>query len=267
MVAGAGAFARLGHVVKHGRRYAAAAVALVVSAFAIWWSQRDTEHYLSGGTAEFIALFAAPPVPDSAQTRRELDELLALEQSRTAADVAAAQADRRKDLGRFYMALGFDADSPPDLPQVRRLLDRVESDIGSYVRAAKTTFHRLRPYEIETRLHPCIADVRGDQSYPSGHATYGYVVTGVLEQLAPDRRRELRLRGDEFARQRMVCGVHFRSDLEAGRIAARWLIQRLDASPEFLADAAAAARELRSAGQSSHPGIASSPAESPAQSR
>ena len=249
---------------KHTRRYVAAAAVLVACVAAIWWSQRDTEHYLSGGTAEFVALLAAPPAPGSAQTRAELDELLNLELSRSAASVAAAQADRKKDISRFYAAMGFDATRPPDLPQVRRVLERVESDIGGYVRAAKIRFQRLRPYEIETRLHPCIFDVRGDQSYPSGHATYGYVMTGVLEELAPERQRELRLRADEFARQRMVCGVHFRSDLEAGRVAARWLVQRLNASPEFRADAATAARELRAAGQSSCPNCASSSAMSPA---
>jgi len=237
---------------KHTRRYAAAAaVVLTVSAAATFWSQRDTEHYLSGETAEFVVVLAAPPAPESAQTRGELDELLALELSRTAAEVEAAQADRKKDISRFYAALGFDTNQPPELPKTRRLMQRVESDIGVYVRAAKTRFQRLRPYEIETRLHPCIFDVRGDQSYPSGHATYGYVMTAVLEGLAPERRRELRSRGDEFARQRMVCGVHFRSDLEAGRVAAHWLVQRLNASPKFVADAAAAARELRAAGQRS----------------
>ena len=96
----------------------------------------------------------------------------------------------------------------------------MEDDIRPYVRAAKDRFRRLRPYEIEPRLEPCIDDVRGDLSYPSGHATYGYVMAYLLRDMVPERRTQLLARADEFARQRMVCGVHFTSDLEAGRIGA-----------------------------------------------
>ena len=72
-------------------------------------------------------------------------------------------------------------------------------------------------YEIEPRLKPCIDDVQGDLSYPSGHAAFGYAMAYLLSSLVPERRQALEARADEFARQRMMCGVHFRSDLEAGR--------------------------------------------------
>jgi acid phosphatase (class A) len=123
----------------------------------------------------------------------------------------------------------------------------VESDVRAYVRAPKERFRRRRPYEIESRLDPCIGDVQGDLSYPSGHATYGYVMAYLLSELVPERREALSKRADEFARQRMVCGVHFRSDLEAGRAGARALIGMLHESAEFRRDAVEAAEELRAA--------------------
>jgi acid phosphatase (class A) len=225
----------------------AAAALLVVASAANWWSHRDSRHYLNGDTDAFVALFAAPPGPDSAQTRLEIEELLRIERTRNSAQVLAAQTDRKTDVERFFGALGFGPDKPPDLPKVRRLMERVETDIRPYVRAAKTRFLRVRPFEVDSRLHPCIDHVRGDQSYPSGHAAYGYVVTGLLEDMVPERRRELQTRGEEFARQRMVCGVHFRSDIDAGRQGAGWLLVTLSAAPAYLDDMKGARAELRSA--------------------
>jgi len=234
--------------VKHSRRYAAGvAIALIVSGAATFQLQRDSHHYLSAESADFVARFNPPTAPGSAQTRRELDELLALEHARSAADVAAARADRKTEIGRFYAALGLDAKHPPDLPQLRGLMQRVEDDVRPYVRAAKMEFRRMRPYVIEQSLHPCIDDVRRDLSYPSGHAAYGYVMTDLLADMVPERRRELRVRADEFARQRMVCGVHFRSDLEAGRQGARWLAAVIARSPDYRRDMNAARAELRAA--------------------
>ncbi len=84
-----------------------------------------------------------------------------------------------------------------------------------------------------------------DLSYPSGHAAYGYSMAYLLADMVPERRAQLLARADEFARQRMVCGVHFRSDLVAGRRAAELLMTRLRATPEFRRDEAEAAAELR----------------------
>jgi acid phosphatase (class A) len=232
---------------KAPRILAAIAATLAIAGIVQWWLQRDRHTYLDGVTTDYVALFEAPPAPDSPATRAELDELLGLQNTRSDADVAAARADRKTTIQRFYGALGFHEGADPDLPLLRALAEAVEDDTRPYVRAAKEKFRRLRPYEIEPRLHPCIDNVRGDLSYPSGHANYGYVMAFLLRELAPERGDALIARADDFARQRMVCGVHFRSDIEAGRRSAQWLIFALDASPEFQADAEAATRELRSA--------------------
>jgi acid phosphatase (class A) len=236
------------HVKSRNARLAyALAFALSVAGVAHWWLQREQHTYLTGVTADFVALFAAPPAPDSTATRGELDELLELQRTRTAAEVAAARADRKTDVQRFYGALGFPEGANPQVPLLLALAARVEDDFRPYVRAAKDRFRRLRPYEIEPRLEPCIDDVRGDLSYPSGHATYGYVMAYLLRDMVPEREARLLARADEFARQRMVCGVHFRSDLEAGRIGARWLAFVFTTDPGYRNDANAATAELRAA--------------------
>ncbi len=232
---------------RSSRWWWAAASALVLTAGAWWWHDDRTTRFLPADTSGFVARFAPPSGADSDGTRRELDELLAVQAARTAGEVAAARADRKTEVSRFYGALGFDPAHPPKLPRVERLAQRVEDDVRIYVRAAKDHFRRLRPYEIEPRLKPCIDNVKGDLSYPSGHAAFAWAMAGMLSDLVPERRTALEARAAEFARQRLVCGVHFPSDLAAGRQAAGWVMQAIRQEMAYSIEAADASVELREA--------------------
>jgi acid phosphatase (class A) len=233
------------------RRLRTSALALALIALvglAIFLDQYTrAPRFLHVDPSEFVALFAAPPAAGSTQTRRELDELLATQRQRTPRQIASARADRKTEVWQFAHALGLESRRMRQLAAVVNLAEQVEDDVRPYVRAAKHRFRRLRPYEIEPRLEPCIGDVRGDLSYPSGHATYGYVIAYLLSDMVPERREQLLQRAREFARQRMLCGVHFPSDVEAGRIGAVWLARRLLRDPDYRAAAEPATRELRSA--------------------
>jgi acid phosphatase (class A) len=222
-------------------------IAIAAAGATCWWIDTDHGRFLPTDDAAFVASFSPPPAPDSAETRHELDDLLKLQRSRSDAEVAAARADRKTELHQFYAALGLDVENPPALPQLERLAERVEDDVRIHVRHLKDHFRRLRPYEIEPRLKPCIDDVRGDLSYPSGHAAFGWSMAYLLELMVPERKQALEARAAEFARQRMVCGVHFPSDLAAGKRAAEWLLQEMRLRPDFTTEAATAAAELRGA--------------------
>jgi acid phosphatase (class A) len=223
-------------------------VALASIALGVFLHQHaNPPRYLHEDPTEFVALFPTPPAAGSTQTRHELDELLALQRVRTPQQVAAARADRKTEVWQFAAALGLEPERLRELDTVDDLAVQVESDVRYYVRAAKHRFLRLRPYELEPRLERCIDDVRGDLSYPSGHATYGHVIAYLLADMMPERRAQLMERGREFARQRMVCGVHFPSDVEAGRVGAEWLAQRFLRNPDYRAAASVAERELRAA--------------------
>ena len=221
-------------------------VALAVAGASLWLA-RERPHYLDADVAPFVAQFPPPPARGSAAERAELDAMLALQRTRSAAEVAAAQADRKTKISRFAAALGTDERTLEGLPQVTRLAQDVEDEIRPYVRAAKRHFRRLRPREIEPAIQPCIGDVAADLSYPSGHATFGWMMGYLLADMLPERSAGLLARSAEFARQRMVCGVHFPSDLEAGRRGAVWLMAQLRRNPEFVAARGRAAQELRAA--------------------
>jgi acid phosphatase (class A) len=212
-----------------------------------WWLARETPRYLDGDTTAFVALFTPPPARASLQERGELDALLALQRARTPSEVAAARADRTTEISRFAGALGMDEREMARLPRLRHFASGVEDSMRPYVRAAKDHFRRLRPQEVEPAMQPCIGNVQGDLSYPSGHANYGYVMGYLLSDMVPERRAQLAARAAEFARQRLVCGVHFPSDIEAGRIGAVWLVNEFGRNPLFRSDRQTAAQELRAA--------------------
>ena len=232
---------------KPRARWLAAAGAVLLLYGAWKWHDDRATRFLPADTAAFVASFGAPPAADSSATRAELDELLALQAARGTEDVAAARADRKTEVRRFYGALGLDSANAPALPRVEKLAERVEDDVRIYVRAVKDHYRRLRPYEIEPRLNPCIDNVQGDLSYPSGHAAFGWAMAGMLADLVPEKRLALETRAAAFARQRAVCGVHFPSDLAAGRQAAERVLGAIRATPEYGAESAAAAAELRAA--------------------
>jgi len=234
---------------RRATRIAAYTFAALAAGVAIHaWLQRDpAPQFITESPESFAALFEAPPAPDSATTRHELDELLQLQASRTPAEVAAARADRKTEVTRFADALGLAPEKMAELKALQRFAEAIEDEIRPFVRAAKERFRRLRPYEIEPGLQPCIDHVRGDLSYPSGHATYGYAMAFMLIDMVPERTAQLRARASQFARQRMVCGVHFPSDINAGLDGARWLMQRIQRAPNYRAESEAARRELRAA--------------------
>jgi acid phosphatase (class A) len=228
-------------------RWVVGAAVVAIAAGAWFATHRELPHYLPPDTSAFVTSFLAPPADDSPQTRQELDQLLNWQRDRSEEAVKAAQDDAHKDVSRFYEALGFDAAHPPDLPHLESLTEAVEKDVGRYVNDAKLHFARDRPYMREPQLKPCISGVEDHNSFPSGHATYGYVMVYLLIDMVPERRNELLRRAGTFAQARATCGVHYPSDLIAGRQAGTWLSQRILQDPAYLKAAEPAKRELREA--------------------
>jgi acid phosphatase (class A) len=87
-------------------------------------------------------------------------------------------------------------------------------------KSGKHYFSRARPFIASSDVQPTVPVKPGDayDSYPSGHATFGYMSAILLAQMVPEKRDALFARGREFGANRVVDGVHYPSDVEAGRI-------------------------------------------------
>ena len=88
--------------------------------------------------------------------------------------------------------------------------------------------------------------LRTNGSYPSGHSSIGWLWALVLTEIAPDRTDAILQRGRAFGQSRGICGVHWKSDIEAGRIIGAATFARLQSNPLFGAQLEAARAEVAS---------------------
>jgi membrane-associated phospholipid phosphatase len=80
---------------------------------------------------------------------------------------------------------------------------------------AKYSYHRLRPSQVDGTLRTLL-DVPNSPSYPSEHAVAAGAAATVLAYLFPDNAALFAEKAEEAARSRLVAGVEYPSDVEAG---------------------------------------------------
>ena len=133
-------------------------------------------------------------------------------------------------------------------PKTMRLLDRSIRTFRLGATRPKATYMRLRPYVFyrEGTLIPRSEEgSRGSGSYPSGHTVRGWGMALVLAELNPERQDTLLKAGYEWGQSRVIAGYHWQSDVDASKLLSSATYARLQASPEYLADVAAAQEELK----------------------
>jgi len=244
------------------RRLATTALALTLAGCAsapaeapnFWTGFLDHPHgYLDKTKAPNAAAFLPPP-PEPGSLRAQDDIAIyratrALKgtprwnQARTDNEIETPSAPRI-----FDEALGVTF-VPEAMPTLTRLLGRMLGDLETVQTPAKRGFFRPRPFlaePAETCFTPetWLAD---SGSYPSGHSALGWAWALVLAEMAPDRADPILARGLAYGESRMICGVHYASDVEAGRIVGAAMVTALKADPAFQRDFIAAARELNQA--------------------
>jgi len=102
---------------------------------------------------------------------------------------------------------------------------------------AKEYYNRTRPFVLfeEQSLTPDDEHYLKDNgSYPSGHTCFGWAAALVLAEINPARQNEILKYGYEFGQSRVICGVHFQSDVDAGRVMGAALVARLHADKDFM---------------------------------
>lgn len=234
------------------------ALALCLSACAtspaptFWEGFSDHPHgYLDKGAApDASAFLPPPPAPGSLREQADVEAYRtsrALEGNERWRQAAADNEIETPSAPRtFDAALGVSFD-PQKTPTLAILLGRMLGDLETIQTPAKTGYFRPRPFVTEPAA-TCFAPepwLARSGSYPSGHAALGWAWALVLSEMAPDRADAILARGLAYGESRMICGVHYASDVEAGRLVGAAMVARLKAEPEFQRDFAQARRELQ----------------------
>ena len=132
-------------------------------------------------------------------------------------------------------------------PHLNMLLRRVRADASRANDAAKGYYKRRRPYLAHGEASCTPQEKLKDDSYPSGHSSIGWAWALTLAEIAPERANAVLARGLAFGQSRVVCGVHWASDVEAGRVVGASVVSRLHANPMFAAQMAGARKEIERA--------------------
>jgi len=208
----------------------------------------QTATYLDVHQVDLSKLLPPPPAAESARGQVDMATVLEVQRTRTTEQVERARADVRKSVFRFADVLG-PAFNQANLPKTAALFDAANHDASMIAKSGKDFFSRARPYIANPDVHPSVPlnPKDGYDSYPSGHATFGYMTAILLAQMVPEKRDAIFVRGREYGENRVVDGVHYPSDVEAGRIDGTLVAEALMADPEFQKAFADARAEVRAA--------------------
>jgi acid phosphatase (class A) len=228
------------------RKLALYSVVLLVLGAAPAQSLSD-KPYLAETDADFANLLPPPPVDASPADKRDMQVLLDLQKTLTPERLERIQADTEQSVYRVageILGPGFTKDR---FPLAGAFFDKVNKDSAVGVRAIKQKYKRLRPFQAnkEVQSPPNIAAASQGPTYPSGHGTFGAEVALLLSMMVPEKRSELFGRGWQYGEQRILSGVAYPSDWEAGHIGATVMVTLMLQKPEFKADFEAVKAEVR----------------------
>ena len=149
----------------------------------------------------------------------------------------------------FSCAAGLDI-TERATPHLYTLIRRTLVDAGLATYSAKEHYQRKRPF-VQFKDASCTpeedARLAKDGSYPSGHGALGWAWGLVLAELMPERADALIQRGYAFGQSRVICGVHWQSDVDAGRVVGAAAVARVHSDPVFQAQMHSAAGEIPAA--------------------
>ncbi len=167
---------------------------------------------------------APPPAYDSPELATEMDELRRLE--RTPATNSAAlfwewgAGGRRNywfwndEATRAILEANLHND-PVAAAQIYALANIAGHDSVVACWDAKYAYWAPRPFQIDPSFTP-LFNTPNHPSYPSAHSCLSTAVADVLSYFFPaDAERFMRL-AEEAGETRILAGIHFRSDVEAG---------------------------------------------------
>jgi acid phosphatase (class A) len=209
-----------------GKALPAAAFVLVAAA------RVCAAHFAEFTAGDVLALVPPPPASRSLVEQSELEVVLQLQRARTDAQAKRAAEIDGEDIfyfGRDALGSGFTAEN---YPLTAGLFAALREDFLALNRTAKAAFSRRRPPFVDSRVQPALR-VSDSGSYPSGHGMQSALWCAILGELAPEHRATFEERARESRWSRLLAGVHFPSDVEAGRVIGEAFAKKVISHPDF----------------------------------
>jgi membrane-associated phospholipid phosphatase len=168
----------------------------------------------------------APPAETSEQTKTELSELRQLQQERSPSANTAIQyynavpaTQRWHDLA-FALARATPPQSANRQARLAAILHTALHDAVIATWAAKYQFNRNPPSQMAPDVTPVVTLIgeisAPEPSYPSEHMAIAGTAVGILTSFFPKEEANLKAMATELGQTRLLMGVNYRSDIDAG---------------------------------------------------
>jgi len=175
--------------------------------------------------------FRVPPPPGPAETRGELramQELIAASTAQTAQQIAFWDAGspgyRWIDLISQRVLAGTPTTAFPHRVYTYVAMAMYDATIAAW--EAKYYYSRARPSELDHKM-PTAVDVPNSPSYPSEHAAAAQAAASVLASMLPAEATTFQQLADQAGWSRVLAGVQYPSDVEAGAALGRAVAERV----------------------------------------
>lgn len=187
-------------------------------------------------------LLTNPALPGSEKYEKEVKYIIKLQKNPDLNEVDKSFIERHlkpEMIGKFVIK-----DLVRDqYPKLYKLLDRVHRTSSFATSKAKHYWNMKRPYVAIKEIKPLIA-AHSNPAYPSGHTTSSYTIARVLSLVFPEKKAQFLARAQEIANHRVLVGMHFPQDLDAGRELSLLVVGGLLQDAHFLKDLKKARKEV-----------------------
>jgi len=186
----------------------------------------------------------APPEKFSATYNAEIESILKRQAALTEVDKATVAAEDHIRPSMIVEPVLGTQYTEEAYPELFTLLRHSASDAWRLSDATQDFWQRQRPWIADSRVELLVSTITRP-SYPSGHTVTNHVWAHVLGELFPAKRDALFALAYAVGKHRVEAGVHFPSDVAAGKKFAAIVVAKMRTKPEFKRALAAARAELK----------------------
>ena len=204
------------------------------------WAQYPDPYFSDESRPNALSFLYEPPVNLTTPEGEFYNDWWFYEWGKTQREYSYAVWDEdaelmsEEELGVYNDAMGIEIGEK--VPEIILLAQRAVTDVSRANKVAKNHYRRLRPFAFygEPSITPETDEKMAQTwSYPSGHSARGWMFALVLSSLAPERTEALAVRANAYAMNRVICGHHWKSDIDAGRMLAMVLFAAISGTKEY----------------------------------
>lgn len=185
----------------------------------------------------------APPAVGSTQQKKEMAFILDAQKKLTPAQKAQIRHEDHIKPEMMLQAVMGENYTRESYPTLYTLLGHSASDAWRIGDNTQDFWGRTRPWLQDSRVELLVKSITRP-SYPSGHSTTNHVWAHVLAEVFPAKKSAFFNRAYSIGMHRVKAGVHYQSDVEAGKRLAKTIYEAMKQTASFKAELAAAKQEV-----------------------